>query len=114
MTRLYKLLERAEWAKAQARGTFAGSAVDLADGYIHLSAADQLGDTARLHFRGRPDLVLLVIEAQALGPALQWEPSRGGALFPHLYGPLSVDQVAEARPAPLGVDGVPDVGRAEP
>ena len=114
MTRLYKLLGRAEWARAQAGGTFVGSAADLADGYIHLSAADQVRDTARLHFFGQADLMLLGVDAEALGPTLKWEPSRGGALFPHLYGPLQVDRVAEARPAPVGADGVPDVGWAEP
>lgn len=71
-------------------GAFRGAAVDLADGYIHLSAADQVAETLAKHFAGRADLVLASFDAEALGNALRWEPSRGGALFPHLYAPLPV------------------------
>lgn len=111
MTRVYKLLPAAEWAQAQAAGAFTGSGIDIADGYIHLSAADQAQETARLHFAGRAGLVLLHIDADVLGGALRWEPSRGGSLFPHLYGPLRVDQVAEVTPAPLSPGGFPDLGQ---
>ncbi len=114
MTQVYKLLSAQEWAGAQAAGSFAGSAVDLADGYIHLSAADQAQETARRHFAGQTGLVLLRIEAEALGEALKWEPSRGGALFPHLYAPLRPDQVAEATVPTLGADGAPDLGVLRP
>ncbi|MGA0602169.1 DUF952 domain-containing protein [Caulobacter sp. KR2-114] len=114
MTRIYKILPRAEWEAALATGRFDGSAVDLADGFIHFSAADQAVETARRYFAGQADLYVLAIEAEALGPALKWEPSRGGALFPHLYGPLACDQVLEARPAPLQADGLPDLGELVP
>ncbi|MBS0408914.1 MAG: DUF952 domain-containing protein [Proteobacteria bacterium] len=114
MTRIYKILPRAEWEAAQAAGEFRGSAVDLADGFIHFSAADQARETARRYFAGQADLYVLVAEAEALGPALKWEPSRGGALFPHLFAPLPCAQVIEARPAPLGADGLPDLGELVP
>ena len=84
MGRIYKILSRAEWAQAQAAGVFAGSAVDHADGFIHFSTAAQAPETARRHFAGQSDLVVLAIEADDLGAALVWEPSRGGDLFPHL------------------------------
>jgi uncharacterized protein (DUF952 family) len=110
MTRIYKILPRAEWETAKTAGAFLGSAVDLADGFIHFSAAGQAEETARRYFAGQADLYVLAVEAEALGPALKWEPSRGGALFPHLFGPLSCNQVIEARPAPLRADGLPDLG----
>jgi uncharacterized protein (DUF952 family) len=110
MTRIYKILSAAEWRAAEAAGRFEGSPVDLADGYIHFSAADQVEETARRYFTGQTDLLLLVVEAEPLGEDLRWEPSRGGALFPHLYGPLECARVAEARPAPLRADGSPDLG----
>ena len=84
--------------------------MDLADGFIHFSGADQARETARRHFRGQADLMVLAVEAGALGGDLKWEPSRGGALFPHLHAPLDCARVIEARPAPLGADGVPDLG----
>jgi len=114
MTRIYKILPRAEWEAAQAVGRFEGSAVDLADGFIHFSAADQAEETARRYFAGQADLYVLAVEAEALGPALKWEPSRGGALFPHLFGPLDCGLAIEARPAPLGADGLPDLGELLP
>ncbi len=110
MGRIYKILARAEWTQAQAAGVFAGSAVDLADGFIHFSTAAQAAETARRHFAGQADLVVLEIEADDLGQALVWEPSRGGALFPHLYAPLSVDKVLAVTEAPLAQDGVPQLG----
>lgn len=114
MTRIYKILARDEWTAAQAAGVFTGSAVDVADGYIHFSTAAQAVETARKHFSGRGDLMILALEAEALGPALKWEPSRGGDLFPHLYEPLATRLVIEARPAPLGPDGVPSLGELIP
>ncbi|HZZ36914.1 MAG TPA: DUF952 domain-containing protein [Caulobacteraceae bacterium] len=110
MRLIYKILTQPEWDSARAKGVFEGSAVDLQDGYIHFSAADQAAETARRHFSGIPNLLLLAVQAEALGPALKWEPSRGGALFPHLYGPLDPALVVEARAAPLGPDGAPDLG----
>ena len=84
--------------------------MDLADGFIHFSGADQARETARRHFQGQGDLMVLAVEAAALGANLKWETSRDGALFPHLYGPLDCRHVVDARPAPLGPDGVPDLG----
>ena len=110
MSRIYKILPRTEWTAAQAAGVFTGSAVDLADGYIHFSTGPQAAETARRHFAGKADRVVLEIEAADLGEALVWEPSRGGDLFPHLYGHLAVAAVRAVTPAPLGDDGVPNLG----
>lgn len=88
MSLVYKILPAAEWAEARARGVFEGSAVDMADGYIHFSTEAQWRETLRRHFAGQEDLVLVAVPAEALGSGLKWEPSRGGDLFPHLYGPL--------------------------
>ncbi len=110
MARIYKILARADWVRAQAAGAFAGSPVDVADGFIHFSTAAQAQETARRHFAGQADLVVLEVEADDLGAALVWEPSRGGDLFPHLYGPLPVASVRSVTEAPLGTDGAPVVG----
>ena len=77
---------------------FRGSPDDLRDGFIHLSAGDQLAGTLAKHFRGEENLILLAIEDAALGDALKWETSRGGALFPHLYAPLPRSAVTNAMP----------------
>lgn len=100
---IYKLLSAEEWAGAQASGRFDGSEVDLRDGYVHLSGPDQVVETAARHFAGRTGLVLLTVDPARLGPALRWETSRGGALFPHLYAPLPVDAVTRVDPLPAGV-----------
>lgn len=97
-TTAYKIIDAAEWREAVAEGAYAGAAVDLADGYIHLSTAAQLDETARKHFAGRENLMLLTVDLTALGDTVVWEPSRGGALFPHIYGDLPVKAVTEARP----------------
>ena len=102
MTLIYKILGRADWERARAVGRFEGSAVDLADGFIHFSGADQWAETARRHFAGQDDLMLLTVDAESLGSALRWEVSRGGALFPHLYAPLACDQVITAIALPGG------------
>ena len=106
---IYKILPRAAWQAAQAAGVFKGAAIDLTDGYIHFSTAAQAQETASKHFRGQADLVVLEIEAASLGDALKWEPSRGGALFPHLYGALDVKHVRAVREAPLDAHGVPQI-----
>jgi len=111
--RVYKILARGEWAVAVAGGSFEGSAVDLQDGFIHFSTAAQAQETARRHFAGQAGLVVLEVEADDLGAALRWEASRGGDLFPHLYGPLAVDRVRAVSDAPLGPDGVPQTGLAQ-
>lgn len=110
MTSIYKILPRREWEAALKIGRYDGSPADLADGFIHFSTAAQAPETAARHFQGQNDLVVLVVEAEGLGAALKWEVSRGGARFPHLHGPLTCDKVLAARPAPLGEDGVPDLG----
>lgn len=114
LTRIYKILKRAEWEAARSAGSFGGAAIDLADGYIHFSAADQARETARRHFAAQDDLLLLAVDAASLGTALRWEPSRDGALFPHLYAHLPTDLVVEVRAAPLGADGIPDLGPVAP
>ncbi|WP_309628931.1 DUF952 domain-containing protein [Brevundimonas sp.] len=97
-TLAYKIIDAAEWREAVAEGAYAGSAVDLADGYIHLSSAAQLDETARRHYAGRDHLMLLTVDLTALDDTVVWEPSRGGALFPHIYGSLPVKAVTEAAP----------------
>lgn len=110
MGRIYKILPRGAWAQAQAAGRFEGSPVDLADGFIHFSTAAQAPETARRHFAGQGDLVVLEVEAESLGERLTWEPSRGGDLFPHLYDALEPSQVLAVHEAALGADGVPQIG----
>ena len=105
MTLIYKISPGKDWQQAEARGRFSGAPVDLADGFIHFSAADQVRETAAKHFAGQEGLVLVAIEAEALGEGLKWEPSRGGALFPHLYGELDMSAVRWVRELPLGADG---------
>lgn len=102
---LYKIVPQALWQKAEAEGVFTGAPVDLADGYIHFSTAQQARETAAKHFAGQSDLVLLWIDSEALGDKLKWEPSRGGDLFPHLYDVLDVKHVTRAEKLPLGPDG---------
>lgn len=102
---IYKICTAAEWRDAAAQGVFTGSTVDVADGFIHFSTADQVGETARRHFAGQSDLVLVAVDPKTLGAALKWEPSRGGDLFPHLYGALPADTADSVAPLPLGDDG---------
>lgn len=106
---ILKILRGPEWDALRADGSTAGAPVDLADGYVHFSTPAQVAETARRHFAdedGAPEegLWLVACEEAALGPNLRWEPSRGGALFPHLHAPLRLDQVAWAQPLPV-VDG---------
>ncbi len=96
-TTAFKILSRADWRASLAEGAYDGSPVDHADGYIHLSAADQLAVTAAKHYAGQSDLMLIEVDLDALGETLVWEPSRGGALFPHIYGPLPVAATRCAR-----------------
>ncbi|MDD3838662.1 MAG: DUF952 domain-containing protein [Phenylobacterium sp.] len=110
MMRVYKILAEAEWRAALAAGRYEGSAVDRKDGFIHLSTAAQAPETARRHFAGQPGLVIAAFEADDLGAALKWEPSRGGDLFPHAYGALDPSRALWTRSAPLGEDGVPVLG----
>ncbi|MGD9811036.1 MAG: DUF952 domain-containing protein [Sphingobium sp.] len=89
----YKILTRDQWEAWRAEGVFNGAPVDLADGYIHLSARDQVVETVKKHFAGQDDLILAMIDLAALGDAVKWEPSRGGALFPHVYGQIPMSAV---------------------
>jgi len=101
----FKVIDAAEWALAEAAGSYGGSAVDLADGYIHLSAEDQLAETVSKHYAGRGNLLLLTVDLTVLGETIVWEPSRGGALFPHIYGPLPVAAVTASKAFSVEADG---------
>lgn len=105
MTHIYKIVSRADWNAAEASGVFDGAAIDLADGFIHFSAAEQVEETAAKYFAGQSNLLLIAVDPATLGDALRWEASRGGALFPHLYAPLAVEKVARVDPLPTGADG---------
>lgn len=102
---VYKILRAEEWAAMRSAGDLSGTPIDLRDGFIHLSSTAQAEATAALHFQGAHDLWLLAVPAMALGDALRWEPSRGGALFPHLYRPLRLGEVLWCKPLPLGEGG---------
>ena len=108
MSLIYKIVAAPQWRAAEAAGVFTGAAVDLADGFIHFSSAEQARETAAKHFAGQSDLLLVAVDAARLGAALKWELSRGGALFPHLYAPLSLDAVSRVAPLPLAADGSHD------
>jgi len=103
---IYHMCRRDEWEAAEASGFYRGSSQDRADGFIHFSTAAQIRESARKHRAGQTDLLLLAVDPAKLGAALRWEPSRGGALFPHLYGPLPLAAVTRAEPLPLGGDGL--------
>jgi uncharacterized protein (DUF952 family) len=102
---IYKIFRRPEWDAFRAAGETAGAPVDLADGYIHFSTAAQVAETAARHFATESDLVLVALGEAQLGPALKWEPSRGGALFPHLYRKLHLTDVLWDKSLPLGATG---------
>lgn len=102
---IYKIFRRPEWDAFRAAGETAGAPVDLADGYIHFSTAAQVAETAARHFATESDLVLVALDADRLGAALKWEPSRGGALFPHLYRRLTLADVVWDKSLPLGATG---------
>lgn len=91
--RAFKIFTAAQWRALQSTGSFQGAPVDLADGYIHLSTADQLEETLAKHFAGQSGLIIAEIDLSGFGDALRWEVSRGGALFPHLYAPLPMSAV---------------------
>ena len=102
---IYKISPQGLWRAAEQAGVFAGAPVDHTDGYIHFSTAEQVAETAARHFAGQGDLVLVAVDAAALGAALRYEPSRGGALFPHLYGTLPLSAVRWVKPLPLTAQG---------
>ena len=107
MIAVYKVVAAGEWREACLAGAYSGSPDDRRDGFVHLSGAHQLAGTLAKHYRGKTDLVLIAFDAKALGPQLKFEPSRGGELFPHLYGHLPTHLALWQRPLELGTDGVP-------
>jgi uncharacterized protein (DUF952 family) len=104
---IFKIVSREMWEAACEAGEFVGSSDDLRDGYIHFSSAGQVAATARKYYRGVPDLLLVAFDEAALGPALEWEPARGGDLFPHLYAPLRTNLALWQRPLELAGNGEP-------
>ena len=104
---VYKIVDETDWREAQRTGTYRGSPDDLRDGFIHLSFAEQIESTAARHFRNRAGLLLVAFRAEDLGTDLRSEPSRGGALFPHLYAQLPVTKALWERPMTIAEDGVP-------
>lgn len=102
---VYKICGAEEWDAAVANGTFTGSPVDVADGFIHFSTSEQVVETAARHFSGRENLVLVAVDPGRIGTDLVWEPSRGGDLFPHLYAPLPSTAAVWVTPLPVGADG---------
>lgn len=102
---IYKIVTQTLWREAESVGVFRGAPIDLQDGYIHFSTADQVRETAAKHFAGQSNLLLAAIDPTVLGSALKYEVSRGGALFPHLYRDLELTAVKWVKPLPLGADG---------
>lgn len=102
---VYKLVPASLWREAEARGRFTGSPVDLADGYIHFSTAAQVAETAAKYFTGVSDLLLVAVATADVAESLRYEPSRGGALFPHLYADLPMSAVQFVTPLPMDADG---------
>lgn len=106
---IYKVASSEDWQAAREAGVYHGSAADARDGFIHFSTAAQLPGTLAKHFAGREGLVLIAVDVAALGNRLAWEPSRGGDLFPHLYGPLPADAALWYTPLALKPDGMHDL-----
>jgi len=102
---IYKIFRSSEWAEFNTAGKTRGAPIDLRDGYIHFSTGVQVTETAQKYFAGESGLVLLVLDSEDFGAYLKWEPSRGGALFPHLYRALRTDDVMWQTDLPLGTDG---------
>ncbi|MEZ5871642.1 MAG: DUF952 domain-containing protein [Nitratireductor sp.] len=102
---IYKIVTTTQWKDAEAAGEFRGAPIDISDGYIHFSTAGQVRETAAKHFAGQNDLLLVAVDADKLGDQLRHEPSRGGALFPHLYAVMPLDAVVRTDPLPLDSKG---------
>lgn len=111
---IYKICPEPMWREAERSGKFIGAPVDIADGFIHFSTVEQVVETATKHFAGQDNLVLVAIDESKLGAALKYEPSRGGALFPHLFAPLDTSAARWVRPLPLKADGTHDFPELEP
>ncbi len=103
---IYHVCDGAAWRAGQGAGRYSGSADDRRDGYMHFSTHAQVRTSTALHRAGQTGLILLAVAVNKLGPDLKWEPSRGGQLFPHLYGDLPMDAVTETTDLPLDDDGM--------
>ena len=112
--RIYKICPASAWREAERQGVYRGSADDIRDGFIHFSTASQLAETARKHFFGQTGLFLIEVEADALGDALRWEPSRNNELFPHLYGELDLGAVTAVLDIHARADGYHDIPELTP
>ena len=109
MRTIYKITPASAWREAERRGVYRGSADDLRDGFIHFSTASQVAETARKHYFGQTGLFLVAVDADALGDALRWEPSRNDELFPHLYGELDLGAVTAILDMRARSDGTHDI-----
>ncbi|HEX7791196.1 MAG TPA: DUF952 domain-containing protein [Afipia sp.] len=109
MSTIYKVCSASAWREAERQGAYRGSADDRRDGFIHFSTASQLAATVAKHFAGQTGLFLIAVDAEVLGEMLKWEPSRGGELFPHLYGELDTGAVIEIRGLRTRSDGSHDI-----
>ena len=109
MSTIYKICPASAWREAERQGAFRGSADDKRDGFIHFSTASQVAGTVAKHFAGQTGLFLVAVDAEALGPALKWERSRGGELFPHLYGELDTGAVMDSLDLRARSDGSHDI-----
>jgi uncharacterized protein (DUF952 family) len=114
MRRIYKICPTSAWREAERQGIYRGSADDARDGFIHFSTAAQVAETARKHFFGQTELLLIAVDADALGEALRWERSRNDELFPHLYGELDLGSAIEVRDMPARADGTHDIPELVP
>jgi uncharacterized protein (DUF952 family) len=112
--KIYKIASASAWREAERQGVYRGSADDIRDGFIHFSTAAQVAETARKHFTGQAGLFLVEVDAEALGDPLRWEPSRGGALFPHLYGELDLGAVTNVFELQTRSDGSHDIPELTP
>jgi uncharacterized protein (DUF952 family) len=114
MRRIYKICPASAWRDAERQGVYRGSADDARDGFIHFSTASQVTETAKKHFFGQSELFLIAVDADRLGEALRWEPSRNDELFPHLYGELELGTVIEVLDMPMSADGTHDIPELVP
>ncbi len=108
-TKIYKICSQPEWQAAEENGVYTGSEVDVADGYIHFSTADQAQETAQKYFKNQGNLVLVEVDLEQASLDIRWEPSRGGDLFPHLYADLPISTASRVLDLPLDAEGVPVV-----
>lgn len=114
MRKIYKICPAPAWREAERQGVYRGSADDSRDGFIHFSTAAQVAETARKHFAGQTGLFLIAVDAESLGDALRWEPSRNDELFPHLYGELDLGAVIDVFDLRARSDGSHDIPELTP